>query len=105
MCQTQDRSPDRSRPSGRLPLSGQAAFLHFMKTIHSPKDRARGYEPRNQGSNPCGLTMVAVADLAMHRIVDPENAGSNPVGYPSGGNPPMRKGEGKYGFYDELPHH
>lgn len=33
------------------------------------------------GSTPVSAT-VAVADLAMHRIVAPDYAGSNPVGHP-----------------------
>ena len=43
-------------------------------------DRPGGYEPSNARSTRAG-DAVAVAEMAMHRIVAPDYAGSNPVSH------------------------
>ena len=46
----------------------------------SSLEARRVHNPKVVGSNPTPAT-VALAELAMHRIVVPDYAGSNPVGH------------------------
>ena len=56
-------------------------YLEIYKLVPSNKWRVRRpFKPEMLGSSPAGIT-VAVAELAMLRIVAPNDAGSNPVGH------------------------